>query len=188
MQGTPPGLPGNPQPMFHAQPQPQTKGSPLRILRFLPLLLGIGIPLAFLGGGGCTGSVEGEMKSTGEPHGDFTLTPTSCFSGEHESFFGVWVTPDLQEIDGRQGFKGGLKIVRSHTGEWEVYVESPKECDGLKCKIRQLDESECKTFEVDVRNTNTTINDIRVREGRAKLDCKFDDGTFTANLKFSGCS
>ena len=162
-----------------------------RLLVLLPILFVVqaAVFIAVFSSDGCSGNVEGQIVSSGKPHGDYTLIPTSCFSGEHESFFGVWVTPDLMEVDGRKGFKGGLKIVKGHTGEWEIYVESPEECESLNCKIRPLDISKCETFEVSVRNTNTTINDIRVREGHATLKCDTGEGgRFEAKLLFDGCS
>lgn len=135
------------------------------------------------------GTVEGQIESVGKPHGDWSMQPTSCFSGQHESFFGVWVTPDLQKVPEGQGFKGGLKLVKAHTGQWEVYVESPVECQSFNCVIRPLAADQCSVFEVSVSNTNTTINDIRVREGHAKLACKLaEGGSLTADLKFDGCS
>lgn len=148
----------------------------------------VGVFAFVFGGDGCSGSVKGQLSAQGAPFGEFTMTPTSCFSGAHESFFGVWVTPDLIEVDGRSGFKGGLKLVKTHTGVWEAYVESPNECRGLKCRIRKLDPDRCEVFEVDVRNTNSTYNDIRVREGGARLKCAAaEGGLLTADLTFSGC-
>lgn len=146
--------------------------------------------VAFGGGGGCTGSVEGQLAVSGPPHGDYVLKPTSCFSGEHESFFGVWVANDVTEIDGRSGFKGGLKLVKEHTGEWSAFLESPNECtNGFRCVIRAIDRAHCTVFDVEVRNTNTTINDIRVREGHARFECTFPEGgAVRGNLTFDGCS
>jgi|GEM_PF-2007769 len=156
---------------------------------FLMVALFILVPLALVVATCGDGSVEGELRSRGKPHGDFVLKPTSCFSGEHESFFGVWVTPKLKKVSGRQGFQGGLKLLKNNLNEWEAYVESPVECDGLACKIRPLDRTQCKVFQVDVRNTSTSINDIRVREGSARFDCQFaGGGSFNATLKFDGCS
>jgi hypothetical protein len=135
-----------------------------------------------------SGSAKGEIHSRGKPFGDYVLTATNCFSGERESFFGAWVTPKLEDLGDRQAAKGGLKLVKGHTGEWEVYVESPLECESFKCKIRPLNAEHCRVFEVEVRNTNTTVNDMRVREGRAKLDCTFPEGgSLSANLAFDGC-
>jgi hypothetical protein len=166
-------------------------GSPRRIL-FAGIAIAVIPAIAFIvfGGGSCTGTVEGELRVSDPPHGDFVLKPTSCFSGEHESFFGAWVTNDLTEIDGRSGFKGGLKLVKEHTGEWRAFLESPNECtNGFNCVIRPIDPAHCSVFDVDVSNTSTTVNDIRVREGHARLECSFPEGgTLRANLTFDGCS
>lgn len=157
------------------------------VIALLGALIPMGVMFFVIGGGG-GGSVEGQIVSSGSPYGDYMMQPSSCFSGEHESFFGVWVTPELEKVDGRQGFRGGLKLVKSHLGEWEVYVESPIECSGLKCKIRQLPRDACSLFDVSVENTNTTFNDIRVRRGHASLDCRFSSGgKLSANLLFKGC-
>lgn len=140
------------------------------------------------GGGDGPGNVEGQIYSRGAPHGDFTMTPTNCLSGEHESFFGVWLTSGLVKVDGRQGFQGGLKLVKSHLGQWEVYLESPTDCDGLRCTIRPVGFSDCSRYDVHVENTNTTFNDIRVRRGHAYLECSFPDGgALSASLDFKGC-
>jgi hypothetical protein len=43
-------------------------------------------------------------------------------------------------------------------------------------------------FDVEVRNTHNSINDIFVVEGHATLDCATPEGgALTANLKFDGC-
>ena len=147
-----------------------------------------GIIVFFLLSPGGPGNVEGSIYSSGQPHGSYVLTPSNCLSGEHESFFGVWLTSDLVKIDGRSGFQGGLKLVKTHLGDWEVYLESPNECQGLRCAIRPVGFSDCSRYEVHVENTNTTYNDIRVRRGYANLECRFDEGgTLSANLTFKGC-
>jgi hypothetical protein len=95
----------------------------------------------------------------------------------------------LRRINGREGFQGGLKLVKNHLGKWDVYVESPRECRGLECTIRQLDPGACSVYQAEVRNTGTVLNDIRVREGQATFECKFaSGGSFSAKLKFDGCS
>ncbi len=174
------------------QSQTGTKGQAPKAIILTSILFALGPILFFVfgtGGGGCSGSVEGNLRSTGQPHGDYTLNPTSCFSGEHESFFGVWVATDLRDENGRSGFKGGLKLVKAHTGQWEAYLESPLECQSFNCVTRQIDPAHCTVYEIDVRNTSTEINDIRVREGTARLECTFPEGgTLSANLKFDGCS
>lgn len=163
---------------------------PIILIAVFAAVVPIGAMMLMGGGLFGSGTVEGELRSSGQPYGDYSVRPTSCFSGEHESFFGVWVTPDLTEdAEGRTGFKGGLKIVKSHVGEWEIYVESPLECQSFNCVIRPLDPEHCNVFQVDVHNTNTTVNDIRVREGTVDLECAPPEGgTFVAHLVFDGCS
>jgi len=134
-------------------------------------------------------SVEGEIRASGKPFGTYIQKPTECYSGEHQNFFGAWVAPELESKDGRTGFKGGIKIVKNHLDEWTVYVESPLECEKFKCTVRELDRKHCKVFDVEVRNTSTVVNDIRVREGHARLDCSFPEGgSLVTNLEFDGCS
>jgi hypothetical protein len=150
------------------------------------LMVGLVVFLVFTIG---SSDVKGEIRSQGQPFGSYVLVPKECHSGEHESFFGVWVTPPMVKSGGREGFKGGLKLVKTHLGTWTVYVESPLECKGLECAIRELDRAHCQRFDVNVRNTNTVVNDIRVREGHVRLDCKLPEGgTLKANVEFDGCS
>jgi len=133
--------------------------------------------------------VKGEIRARGKPFGDYVQKPSECYSGEHQNFFGVWVAPPIRTVKGREGFQGGLKLVKSELEVWNAYVESPIECEGLKCAIRPVDRATCSTFDVEVRNTNTSYNDIRVREGHAKLDCKIPNGgTLHVDLVFCGCS
>jgi len=155
------------------------------ILVVLLVALPLGFFLFSIAGGGA----KGEIRSRGEPFGTYVQKPPACHSGEHENFFGVWVAPEVKKLNGKEGFQGGLKILKNPLGEWTVYVESPIGCEGFKCPIRELEKKHCKVFDVEVRNTSTTYNDIRVREGHAKLDCSFPEGgTLTANLTFDGCT
>jgi hypothetical protein len=135
-----------------------------------------------------SGSVEGEIHARGKPFGTWSMKPTNCYSGQHQSFFGVWLAREIEKAGGREGFKGGLKLMKSPLEEWSVYVETPLECEGLKCKIWELPRSSCKVFDVDVRKTSNNINDIWVVEGHATLDCTTPEGgALTAKLTFDGC-
>lgn len=135
-----------------------------------------------------SGSAKGQIQARGKPFGTWTLKPTACYSGQHQSFFGVWVAPELKESRGREGFKGGLKLMKSPLEEWNAYVESPIECESFKCKIWEVPRASCKVFDVDVRKTGNNINEIWVVEGHARLDCTMPEGgTVTANLEFDGC-
>jgi hypothetical protein len=46
----------------------------------------------------------------------------------------------------------------------------------------------CQRFDIDVQNTSSVVNRIRVRAGHARLDCQFPEGgALNVNLKFDGC-
>ena len=46
----------------------------------------------------------------------------------------------------------------------------------------------CSCIVVLVENSGTMVNDVRLREGYARLDCAFPEGgTLKVDLKFSGC-
>jgi hypothetical protein len=152
------------------------------------VVLGIAAVIGMLAFAFGSGSVEGEIHARGKPFGTWSLKPTSCYSGQHQNFFGVWVAPELKESRGREGFKGGIKLMKSPLEEWNAYVESPLECESFKCKIWELPRASCKVFDVDVHKTSNNINDIWVVEGHAKLDCTLPEGgSVTANLTFDGC-
>ncbi|HEY3500044.1 MAG TPA: zinc ribbon domain-containing protein [Polyangiaceae bacterium] len=146
-------------------------------------------PLGFFLFSLTSGGAKGEIRSRGKPFGTYVQKPPACHSGQHENFFGVWVAPEVTKRQGRSGFQGGIKLLKTELGEWAAFVESPVECEGFKCKIQKVDAKHCKVFDIDVRNTSTSINDIRLREGHAKLDCSFPEGgSLVVNLTFDGCS
>jgi hypothetical protein len=148
----------------------------------------VAVVIFFLSSGVFSSSVEGEIRSTGMPNGDFVMAPPACHSGEHESFFGVWIAPELEEIDGRTGFRGGLKVLKNPLGQWEAYLESPNTCRGFECQVLQVKREHCLVFDILVENSGTVVNDVRLREGYAKLQCRFPEGgTLMVDLKFSGC-
>lgn len=161
-----------------------------KILRLVGLFVVIDIVavIIFFASGAFGSSVEGEIRSAGLPNGDFVMAPPACHSGEHESFFGVWVAPELEEIDDRTGFRGGLKVLKNPLGQWEAYLESPNTCRGFECQVLQVKKEHCLVFDIQVENSGTMVNDIRLREGHAKLECRFPEGgTLKVDLKFSGC-
>lgn len=152
------------------------------------VILMIALPVGFMLYAS-SASVEGEIRSQGAPFGTYVQKPPACHSGQHESFFGVWVAPELKKRNGRSGFQGGIKLLKNELGQWRVFLESPLECEGFKCTIRELEPKACKVFDVEVHNTGTSFNDIVVKEGHARLECRFPEGgSLSVNLKFDGCS
>ncbi|MEZ4221085.1 MAG: zinc ribbon domain-containing protein [Polyangiaceae bacterium] len=132
------------------------------------------------------GTATGQIRATGT-YGDFTLAVNKCVSGQVDDFFGVWVMPELVEFKpGTMGWKGGLRLVRSGD-QWAVYVSDPTTCHDYDCNETRLDPAKCKTFEVKVRDTDASRNDITAREGSARLECRDGAGSFDADVKFRGC-
>lgn len=56
---------------------------------------------------GCS-STEGSVTAQGEPLGSLNFVPQQCRSGEHESFYGVFLLGELRLI----GFTRGLRVFR----------------------------------------------------------------------------
>ena len=131
---------------------------------------------------GCS-STEGTLHASGDPLGDFEFTPTQCKSGEHESFYGVFLLGD-------DGAAGGVKIIKDPREGDFIQVEIPGSCDsdGNNCKLVAIDPEHCKRFNVDIRNTNTYVNEIRLLDGSLQLACTFPEGgSVTADIKFDSC-
>ena len=164
-------------------------GKKKRILRIVAILVVIDVVvLLFFLLGGSSSSVQGEIRSTGLPHGDFVMTPPACHSGQHESFFGVLVASELETIGDATGVRGGLKLLKNPLGEWEAYLENPNTCRGFECQVLQVDRKRCLVFDVAVHNTGTMVNTITLREGHAHIECAFaEGGTLKVDLEFSGC-
>ena len=139
-----------------------------------------GLFMVIFNSDGCS-STEGSLQAAGEPLGDFTFTPAQCKSGEHESFFGVFLLGDNSDA-------GGVKIVVDPRNGKFVQVEVPGSCRGDECTVVTLEPEKCSTFDVDIDRTNTYVNEIRLLDGHLNLDCKFPDGgTAKANIRFESC-
>jgi hypothetical protein len=131
------------------------------------------------------GSVEGTLRSRGQPFGDREREFSACYSGDRQNYFGVALKPEDRSFESA----GGVKILKNAADQWLVYVERPLGCAPAQCELVELDRKQCSVFEVDVRNSGMTVNEIRGRTGRAKLECRFPEGgTLSAALEFSGCT
>jgi len=146
------------------------------------LIIGIVFYFVF-GKGGCS-SVEGQFVATGEPLGSFTFIPASCRSGQRMNFFGV-------AILGKGPNDGAIVPIQDVTQGKMVKVEVPGSCqppDLEICKEIDIKPEQCEVFELSVKRTNTTVNNIVLLDGYLKLDCKFPEGgTAKADMKFTSC-
>lgn len=160
-----------------ASPKPRSKSR----WRFLGWLVLPGIVLFML----WPGSVDGTVRSRGQPFGDRERELTTCYSGDRQNYFGVALKPE----DGSFDTAGGVKILKNAADQWAVYVERPLGCAPAQCELVELDRKQCSVFDVVVNNSGMTVNEIRGRKGRAKLECRFPEGgSLSAALEFSGCN
>jgi hypothetical protein len=141
------------------------------------LVTGLVVVILLLGGKGCSWS-EGSLSASGPPIGDVTHVPVKCKSGQREGFHGAML------IDGSG--KVLIRVVMDPVRGTLVGVQKPGSCRGSQCEYVMIGRDTCTVFDVSVENTNTTVNNIRVVEGHARLDCVFKDtgGTVKADLKF----
>ena len=153
--------------------------------------LAIALNFAIMGGvfyfvfarGGCS-SVEGQFVATGEPLGNFKFVADSCRSGQRMNFFGVVML-------GKGPNDGAIVPIHDVAQGKMVKVEVPGSCqppDLEICKEIDIKPEHCSVFQLSVKRTNTTVNNIRLLDGHLKLDCKFPEGgTAKADMKFTSC-
>jgi len=132
---------------------------------------------------GCS-STEGSVSAQGEPLGAMNFVPQQCRSGEHESFYGVFLL-------GEDETSGAIKaVVDARDGDF-LDVELPGSCKGPDnddCTTVRVGPSQCTTFDLQVTKTDTWVNEIRLLDGSLKLDCTFEQGgTLVADVRFESC-
>lgn len=154
-----------------------------KLLLLVPLNLAIVGVAMFFAMKGCD-KAEGTLVVTSQEHGDFTFTAMRCGSGQRMGFYGVIVV-------GEGPNDGGLLVIEDPVKGKLVRVEVPGSCkppDLEECTEFTILKDQCSVFKSSVRNTSTTVNDVRLREGSLELDCSLEDGgTARAKIKFEGC-
>jgi hypothetical protein len=138
------------------------------------LLSVVGTVLLSVAAAGCSNKLGGSAKANTKAAGEFTLSPSACYSGQRESFFGV------QLEDDKSGAK--LRVIKPPADDYQVVVEAPSSKGSFKLVKR-----DCTKFDVSVTKQNSQINDIFNVEGHATIDCKSGDDTFTADVTFANC-
>jgi hypothetical protein len=114
--------------------------------------------------------VTGQFTLTSSGKADaFVFVPSDCSSGQLSGFLGVDLT---NKVAGQ-----ALRVV-SDPIQGPVLILQRGLGDTQKVAL-----GSCKTLDVTARHTNTTINDVRVIEGHANVDCEHAQ----ANLTFAGC-
>jgi hypothetical protein len=127
------------------------------------------------------GTASGRVESKGEL-GAWTLEQGKCFSGQRENYFGaIAYGPDGSGI--------AIKLVKDSVKGWQAVVNQPETCKGAAsaCKAVVLPASACKTLDVTLETTNTTVNDVKVIEGKATFDCESGNDSLKGSLVFDHC-
>jgi hypothetical protein len=130
--------------------------------------------LFILVGSGCSNKLSGSVDVTTKAHGDYSIKPGQCISGEREDFFGA----DLREGDDDKI----IRVMKDPKEGYSVRINVP----GSK-KAVVVNDDVCSTFKVRVKKQKSTINDVTNVKGRIKLDCKVGTTTVEANIRFENC-
>jgi hypothetical protein len=157
------------RPLREHRPTLRAMGSSLLLLTFAVVAAG------------CSSTVEGQLISSGDPFGEFTIDFTSCVSGEREEFLGVYLLSDADD--------GGMKVMDDPVRAEVVLIEVPGSCDsaGDNCRVEEVDRAQCSTHEVAINRSNVEVGEARLIDGHLKLNCVFERGSVEANVKFDGC-
>ena len=133
---------------------------------------------------GCS-QVQGTLVAGGfGPEGGFTFRPESCQSGQRQGFFGIVLLGDGPAA-------GAVLLVEDPDQGPIVTIKLPGSCPtaGMQgCAEVVIRPDQCTVFERAVRNTETRINNLTLREGHLRMQCAMPDiGTLEAHLEFEGC-
>ena len=137
-----------------------------------------------IGGTACkAGKATGHLEAKGTL-GAWTLDSGTCYSGQREQYFGaIAYGPDKSGI--------GVKVAKDPVKGWTAIVNIAATCANEAekggCRALILTADVCKTFDIEIANTNTTVNDIVEVEGHVNLDCKTDDYELHGQLALDSC-
>ncbi|HOU94626.1 MAG TPA: hypothetical protein PLU22_26425, partial [Polyangiaceae bacterium] len=132
------------------------------------------------------GSASGEIRSTGAPHGDFTVPVAECYNDGEAWSSDVWIITRLERTwGGKTGFRGGLELVEDGAGGWRAILENPNSCDGFDCPKRAVEPRHCPVCDVRSEARGWWWR----RRGHARIDCSFPPGgTLKVERAFPGCA
>ncbi len=163
-----------------APPSTVRKGRSIWIAGFGTLALFLLGPLLGVWVCVATGSKrpEGTIESTGGELGKWIMHPDRCQSGEHQGFFGV-------DLISRAEPRLGVRVIVDAAKGKLVNVNIP----GGDNQAVQFSRERCTTLNVDVRKTDTQVNEIWLVEGSLELDCTVAEGKerVFGSVRFENC-
>lgn len=160
-----PGELGADYPAAVAGPGAKTAGAGAALL--IPLLIA-GVVGLFLFVNSPT--LEGSLTASGEL-GSWVFTPDDCSSGQRAGFSGV-------ELSSSAHPSHRIRLMRDPVRGNLVVID-----DSSQSRPIVLDTDACRRLGLSVRQADTSINDVWVMEGSARLDCDQLSGSVT----FDGC-
>jgi hypothetical protein len=126
---------------------------------------------------GSSDDLGGMLSVDSDEYGAWTMSPTTCVSGEHRQFFGV----DLLE----RGDNGsGVRIVEDPIDGYSLAMNIPDHDLSLTVTAT----SECEVFDIFVEQGNVRVNNIWAIQGHATVECRAPGLEIVADLHFSGCT
>jgi hypothetical protein len=140
-------------------------GSAVALGALMPLLFGGG--LAFMIFTMMSTEVSGQLAATGK-QGAFTFTPTDCRSGQRFGFFGVDLVNEEEQT---------VRVLQDPVQGPQLLLQ----VGNNPAQLAKL--TGCATVNIQVRHTNTTINDVRVVAGSVNVDCP----ELKSQMTFDGC-
>lgn len=129
------------------------------------------------------GTITGKVESKGEL-GDWVLDKGLCYSGERENYFGAIAY-------GPKDSGVAIKMVKDPVKGWSVSVNKADTCanaaEKSACKAHVFTGEGCKKLEADVTTTNTTINNVKVVNGKLTIDCEAGASSIKGDLTLTYC-
>lgn len=127
---------------------------------------------------GSSDKIGGELSVDSEMHGSWSMSPTTCISGQNQQFLGV----DLIEGDDEEHM---VRIVDDPLQGYSLGMNVPGQDFSL---VIRAPASECEVFDLLVERGNTRINGIWAMQGHANIECHTEGLDIVADLHFSGCT
>lgn len=126
---------------------------------------------------GVAESVDGSVEAAvAEYDASWTMTPTTCASGERQSFFGVDLLAGSDQStlvrvlrDPMLGDRVGTNVPGADVSVWLTAADG------------------CAVFDVDLVRQSSRINEIWNMSGHAIVECDLPGLRFVADLEFGNC-
>lgn len=133
-------------------------------------------------------SATGHVESTGAT-GTWTLDTGTCYSGDDDGFFGVFVKSKADK-------RVWVKLVKDPTKGWTVGASIPDSCkagaNGETCDVKYFDQHACTTLDASGLQSyafkGKNAAGKHQFDGNVSFDCTADKAHVSGKLKIEKCS